>query len=234
MKYKFDVHIHSVASGHAYSTVTENARFAREKGLEMIGITDHAPKMPGGACKLHFYNLNVLPDYIEGVRVLRGVELNIMDDDGTIDLPDDILDRLQLVIASLHTVCIKPREATDALINTAKNKRVHILGHPGDPRYPIDVKAVVRAAYDNNTLIEINNASFNPMNSRKGGEGTVLEIIKECKRLDFPVILASDSHFHTNIGNFSYIEPLLEEAKMPQELILNADCHRLLRFLGLE
>ncbi|MCD8239527.1 MAG: phosphatase [Clostridiales bacterium] len=233
MKYKFDLHIHSLASGHAYSTVTENARFAKEKGLEMIGLTDHAPKMPGGACELHFYNLNVLPDYIEGVRVLRGVELNILDDEGTIDLPDRIIDRLQLVIASLHVVCITPREATDALVNAAKNKRVHILGHPGDPRYPFDVKAVVKAAYENNTLIEINNASFNPMNSRKGGEKTVVEILKECRKHSYPVILGSDSHYHTNIGNFSYIEPLLAEAEMPEELIINRDSGEMLKFLGL-
>ncbi|MCD8214595.1 MAG: phosphatase [Clostridiales bacterium] len=233
MKYKFDAHIHSVASGHAYSTVTENARFAHSKGLELIALTDHAPKMPGGACKLHFFNLSILPDYIEGIRVLKGVELNILDDDGTIDLPENILDRMEVVIASLHTVCIKPRESTEALINTIKNPKVQIIGHPGDPRYPIDVKAVVTEARKENTLLEVNNASFGPTNTRQGGEAVVLEIIKECKRQSHPIILGSDSHFHTNIGNFSYIEPLLKEAEMPDELIMNTDTEKFLKFLGI-
>lgn len=233
MKYKFDAHIHSVASGHAYSTITENARFARQKGLDLIAITDHAPKMPGGAPKLYFFNLHILPEHIEGIRVLKGVELNILDQDGSIDLPEHILDRMELVTASLHTVCIKPCEATQALINAAKNPYVNILGHPGDPRYPIDIKAVVSAARDNNTLIEINNASFNPKNSRKGGEVIVLEIMRECKRQCLPVVLGSDSHYHTNIGNFSLIEPYIEEARLPDELIMNTDTEKFLRFLDL-
>ncbi len=233
MKYKFDAHIHSVASGHAYSTITENARFAHDSGLELIAITDHARKMPGGACNLHFFNLPVLPDYIEGIRVLRGVELNILDDDGKIDLPEYILERMEVVIASLHTVCITPRESTEALINAIKNPRIQIIGHPGDPRYPIDIKAVVTAAKNENTLLEVNNASFGPTNSRKGGEAAVLEIIKECKRQSHPIILGSDSHYHTNIGNFSYIEPLLKEAEMPPELIMNTDTEKFLNFLGI-
>ncbi|MCD8089775.1 MAG: phosphatase [Clostridiales bacterium] len=233
MKYKFDAHIHSVASGHAYSTITENARFAREKGLDLIAITDHARKMPGGACNLHFFNMAVLPDYIEGIRVLKGVELNITDDEGKIDLPDYILERMEVVIASLHTVCIKPHESTRALISAIKNPKIRIIGHPGDPRYPIDVKAVVTAAKNENTLLEINNASFNPSNSRSGGGETVLEIIKECKRQNHPVILGSDSHFHTNIGNFTYIEPLLKEAEMPDELIMNTNTEKFLKFLGI-
>ena len=46
-KYKIDTHTHTVSSGHAYSTVTENAKYAASIGLEIIGMTDHAPKMPG-------------------------------------------------------------------------------------------------------------------------------------------------------------------------------------------
>ncbi len=233
MKYKFDAHIHSVASGHAYSTITENAKFAYKKGLDLIAITDHAPKMPGGAPKLYFYNLHILPEYIEGIRVLRGVELNILDQDGTVDLPEHILDRMDLAIASLHTVCIKPCEATQALINAAANPYVKILGHPGDPRYPIDIKAVVSAARDNNTLIEINNASFNPKNSRKGGENIVLEIMRECKRQALPVVLGSDSHFYTYIGDFSFAQPYIEEAGLSDELIMNTDTEKFLRFLNL-
>lgn len=221
MRYKFDCHIHSVASGHAYSTITENVRYAKSIGLDFIAITDHAPKMPGGANKLHFLNLHILPDYIEGIRVLKGVELNILDNNGTIDLPDYILDRLDVVIASLHTVCIDPCTATDALVNAANNPKIHILGHPGDPRYPIDVKAVVAAAKASNTLIEINNASLNPKNSRSGGEKIILQILEECKRQSAPVILGSDAHFHTYIGDFSLITPLLEKVNFPSELIIN-------------
>ena len=55
-KFKFDLHTHTVASGHAYSTVTENASYAEQKGLELLGISDHAPKMPGGTHFFYFLN----------------------------------------------------------------------------------------------------------------------------------------------------------------------------------
>ena len=53
-RYKIDTHTHTVSSGHAYSTVTENAKYAASIGLEIIGMTDHAPKMPGSCGYLHF------------------------------------------------------------------------------------------------------------------------------------------------------------------------------------
>ncbi len=230
--YKFDVHIHSVASGHAYSTITENARYASKKGLKFIAITDHAPNMPGGACELHFLNLHVLPKYIEGIRVLKGVELNIMDGNGTIDLPERILKKMDVVIASLHKVCIPPGESTQALIHAAENPYVQILGHPGDPRYPIDIKKVVTAAKETNTLIEINNSSLDPDNSRQGGEKVIVEIIKECKRQNHSIILGSDAHYHTYIGDFSRITPLLKEADMPDELIINTDPQKFLNMIN--
>ena len=60
MKFLTDLHIHTVASGHAYSTIEEIARAAGEKGLEIIAITDHTAGMPGGAHDFHFQNLGVV------------------------------------------------------------------------------------------------------------------------------------------------------------------------------
>lgn len=236
-KFKLDMHTHTISSGHAYSTITENARYAASIGLEMIGMTDHAPKMPGAAGYLHFLNLKVLPDYIEGVRVLKGIELNILNSDGKVDMKPNILKRLDFAIASLHIPCIEPMdidECTMTIVNTIKNPYVNIIGHPGDPRYPLDVKTVVSCARDNNTLLEINNASFNPNNSRQGGENIVIEILEECKRQSMPVILGSDAHYHSFIGRFENIIPFLEKAEFPDELIMNTDCNKFIKFIGLK
>lgn len=224
MKYVLDSHCHTVASGHAYSTISENAKYAHDLGLELIAITDHAPKMPGSTYGLYFLNFWVVPKIIEGIEVLKGVELNILDKDGTIDLKEKTLKRLDIIIASLHPPCIAPmsmEENTQALINTMKNPLINIIGHPGDPRYPIDIKKVVSYARDTNTILEVNNASLAPNNSRAGGRDIILEIIKECKRQGLPIILGSDSHFYTYIGNFEYADELIKEANMPPELILN-------------
>lgn len=225
-EYKIDMHTHTIASGHAYSTITENARYAASIGIEYLGMTDHAPGMPGSCGALHFLNLKVIPEYIEGVKIFKGIEFNITDYSGKLDksIRKKIIRSFDIAIASLHIPCIAPgteEENTAALVNTIKNPFINIIGHPGDPRYPINIKQVVSAARDTQTLLEINNSSFNPDNGRAGGEKIAVEILKECKKQALPVILGSDSHYHTYIGDFSRCEKLIDEAEMPKELIIN-------------
>jgi putative hydrolase len=102
-----DLHVHSVASGHAYSTIAEIAVEAARKGLAAIAITDHGPAMPGGTHRYYFGNLQVLPDSLEGVRILRGVELNILNEAGEVDLPPEYLALLDLAWAGLHELCFE-------------------------------------------------------------------------------------------------------------------------------
>ena len=61
MKFLTDMHIHTVASGHAYSTIDEIARFAAEKGLKVIAMTDHSSGMPGGPHDFHLHNTRAIP-----------------------------------------------------------------------------------------------------------------------------------------------------------------------------
>lgn len=235
-KYVLDVHCHTISSGHAYSTVTECARAASENGIELIAITDHAPKMPGSSSHLHFLNLGVIPDEMFGVEILKGAELNILDVNGKIDLPENILKRLDVVIASLHVPCIDPMSFdanTECIINTMKNPYIKILGHPGDPRYPFDIKKVVTASGEYNTALELNNASLsNTANGRFAGPETFFEILRECKKQALPIILGSDSHFHTNIGNFKEVIKLVDEVNFPDELILNTSIEKFKNFIG--
>jgi putative hydrolase len=86
LKLVADLHTHSIASGHALSTIQENAQAAAKKGLEILGVTDHGPQTPGGPHVYYFYSLFALPDFLEGVRILRGVEANIIDGQGNLDL----------------------------------------------------------------------------------------------------------------------------------------------------
>lgn len=236
-RFKLDMHTHTVASGHAYSTVDENARYAAQYGLELLGTTDHAPKMPGSTHPLYFLNLRVIPRELYGIKLLMGAELNILDTSGRVDLKNGMLKKLDYAIASLHVPCIAPMdigESTQAVISAIKNPYINILGHPCDPRYPLDIKAVVTAARDNNTLLEINNASLNPQSTRAGGEGEILELLLECKRQALPVILGSDAHFYSHIGGFDNILPLLEAADMPDVLIINTSVKSFMDFIALK
>lgn len=238
-KYKIDMHTHTVASGHAYSTITENAHYAASIGIEYLGMTDHAPNMPGSSGFLHFLNLKVIPQYIEGVRIFRGIELNITDFDGKTDksIRKKILKSFDIAIASLHIPCITPgteEENTSALINAMNNPFINIIGHPGDPRYPINIKKVVSAARDTSTLLEINNSSFDPQNGRSGGEEIVVEMLKECKKQGIPIILGSDAHYHSYIGGFSRCEKILEMAQFPIELVINYNTDQFDSFISIK
>lgn len=235
MKYVLDTHCHTISSGHAYSSLTENIKYAQKIGLKLLAITDHAPKMPGAAEMLYFLNLDIIPNKFNELEILKGVELNILDEQGNIDLPKKILEKLDIRIASLHPPCIEPMDIeknTNAIICAMKNEFINIIGHLGDTRYPIYIPEIVDMAKKTNTLIELNNASLNPKNTRAGGSEIILEILKECKKQGARIVLGSDAHYHTYIGNFDYSINLLKKCDFPDELIVNTSVEKLKSFLN--
>ncbi len=234
MKLLIDTHIHSLASGHAYSTVDENMKWAAQKGLQMAALTDHAPAMPHTTSHAYFANLHVLPKTLHGVRLLRGIELNIIDYEGAVDMDERILSRLDIAIASLHVPCLKPgskKENTRTLRKVMENPYVDIIGHPGDPRYAMDYREIFRGAAETGTLLEINNASLIPGGFRDGSRENIALLLQMCLEEGRPVVLGSDAHFYTGIGDLSYAEELLREVGFPEELVLNTNLQRFLSFL---
>ena len=119
MKPVLDLHTHTIMSGHAFSTLQEMVCAARDKGLEYLGISDYGPAVPGACDPIYFRNLYVVPREIDGVKLLMGAELNILDYSGTLDLDSEHCCRLDYVIAGLHRVCYKAgskRQNTDAIL----------------------------------------------------------------------------------------------------------------------
>lgn len=231
MEFVLDTHCHTIASGHAYSTINEIAEVAKEKGLEMVSITDHGPDLSGFPNVYYFSNLRVVPSEIKGVKILKGVEANIIDCDGSLDLPEDFMKNLDIVLVGLHDPCFAPasrEENTKAVLGAMNNPYVDILVHPGNPQYELDYDRIVREAQHTNTLIEINNSSFI---SRKGSYENCLSIAKKCKELGVRISLGSDTHYAGNVGNFSKAKKILEEVDFPVELIMNTSVEKLVNFL---
>ena len=81
-----DLHTHTIVSGHAYNTLYEMIHAASAKGLKLLGVTEHAPRIPGACHPFYFLNFKVIPRQIHGIRLLMGCELNIIDYEGNIDL----------------------------------------------------------------------------------------------------------------------------------------------------
>lgn len=231
MKYVLDAHTHTVASGHAYTTWLENVKEASNNGIKILATTDHGPKMPGGPHIFHFNNLKVLPRELFGVIILRGCEANILDFKGNLDIPEKTQKRLDVIIASLHDVCIKPGnkdENTQALLNVMNNENIHIIGHPGNPTFPIWEEEVIKKAKDKDILIEINNGSFN---SRRGSEENCLRIAELCKKHNTNIILGSDAHTCFQIGKFPKGEQVLKIAGVTEDLIMNIDEAKFIKYL---
>lgn len=230
MKFVADCHSHTVSSGHAYSTITEYAKEASEKGLELIGMTDHGPKMPGSAHIFHFHNLKVIPRNMFGVEILKGMEANIIDYDGNLDTEDANLDELEILIASFHGPCLKSstkEENTRAMIRSMENRYVNILGHPDDSRIPVDYPELVRAAEYHGVLLEVNNSSLRPTSFRLNARENYERLLEECDKHKIYIIVNSDAHFHCDIGEFNEASELLKNCGYNRELIANLSVERL-------
>lgn len=221
MKLLVDTHTHTVASGHAYSTLRENALFAAKKGLEAFCCTDHGPGLAGGAPDFIISVLQGLPDVLEGVRMIRSCELNILDSEGNIDLSERYLKRTEFLVASMHDIVVAQgtvEENTAALVNALKNKYVDVVGHPGNPHYAVNIEEVVDAAKRCDKLIEINSHSFR---HRRGSDKTCPQFIRLCKQKDVRITVSSDAHACYNVGNFEDAVRALEAEDFPQELIVS-------------
>lgn len=222
---KFDIHTHTVASGHGTTdTVTDLCRRASKIGLDAIGISDHAPAFPGAAKESYFRSLLKAPKNRFGIDVLYGVELNILNAAGDVDLPDELISSLDYAIISLHTKVVKPmslEDNTNAYIKAMEHPNVCFIGHPDDSTYPVDYVRLLSEAKKRGVYPEINNASLMPKAYRKDCRSNNRTILSICKDLSLPVLLSSDSHGKEHIADFSYIYPLLKECDFPSGLIIN-------------
>lgn len=227
-----DLHTHTVSSGHAYSTLQENCYEAARRGIRLIAMTDHGPAMPGGPHSFHFGNLRVLPEIINGVEVLKGIEANIMDFDGNLDLTGSRFEKLDIVIASLHDVCIRPGsrgENTRALIGAMRNKYVDIIAHPGNPAFEIDIDEVLKAAREYNILIEINNSSLG--GSRPGSCENCRIIAEKASAGGNYISLGSDAHISFEVGGFDKALELIKSVGIRDEYIMNLHEDKIKKFL---
>ena len=237
MKIVLETHSHTLVSGHAYNTIREMAQMAKEKGLEAISLTEHAPQMPGTCHEFYFQNLKVVPRKMHGIRLFLGVELNILDEKGTVDLPENTLSQMDIAVASMHGPCYRgerTKEAiTSAYLAAMENPRIHIIGHPDDGRFPVDYEELVKKAKETHTLLEINNSSLRLGGFRMNTKENDRIMLEYCKKYEVPVSLGSDAHVDVDLGEFSVARELLEECAFPEELVVNTSLAKLEKILAI-
>ena len=233
MNFIADLHTHTVASTHAYSTWEEMIRAAKEKGLWALAVTDHGYAMPGAPGTWYFENLRVIPRIYQGVLVLRGQESNVLDAEGTLDLLPRDAECLDWIVASMHGPTMGPgphkeQDITRAWLRVAENPVVRVIGHCGGADFPFDYKRVIPVVGEAGKLVELNEATFR---MRPRSIPNCVEIMKLCKQYKVPIVVNSDAHFSASVGVFPESISMLSELDFPRELVINSSRERLEEYL---
>jgi DNA polymerase (family X) len=162
-----DVHMHTVETD-GRNTIEEMAEAARERGYKYMAITDHSKNlaMANGLDDKraieHIKKIRAANDAIDGIKIFAGIEVDILAD-GSLDLTDEVLEQMDLVIASVHSHFNQSSEAmTERLLKAIDNPNTSLIGHPTGrlllrrDAYPYDVDAVLKAAAQRRVAMELN------------------------------------------------------------------------------
>ena len=222
---KTDLHTHTCASGHGTTdTITDMAREASKRQMQVLGISDHGPASQGSAGLSYFRGLSLGERRRFNILLRYGAEANILDSNGYLDIPDDILRTLDYCIISMHRPIYtsgSAAENTKAFIKAMKHPCVKIIGHCDDSRFPVDYRELVKAALSYGILPELNNVSLLPGGYRKGCLENSRRLLRECISFSCPILLSSDSHGKEHIGEADAALNLLRDTEFPKELVRN-------------
>lgn len=222
LQFEIDSHIHTIVSGHSWSSLTDYIAQAQRIGMKGFCVTEHGPAIPNGPPEYTSHTQMMLPHNYEGIYIFKGLEADILDFDGKLDVRNSYLDKLEFCIASMHSDCIKAGTAQqniNAYAAVLSNPHIDMIGHPDDPRVPCNLEELVLETKKYNKLIEINNSSLTP--HRKDCRSNVYELARLCKQHSVRISVSSDAHWHTMLGSFGPAQELLDEISFPPELIAN-------------
>jgi DNA polymerase (family 10) len=162
-----DVHMHTVETD-GRNTIEEMAEAARDRGYQYMAITDHSKNLAFAngltdeRALVHIEKIREAEKKLNSIRIFAGIEVDILTD-GALDLSDEVLAKMDLVIASVHSQFNQDRETmTERLLKAISNPNVSIIGHPTGrillrrDAYPFDLDAVLKAAAKNKVAMELN------------------------------------------------------------------------------
>lgn len=192
-----DLQVHS-DSTDGTATIEEMALAAKQFGLDYIALTDHtkslamAGGLDGGELLDQANKIWELNDRLDGIRVLASAEVNILKD-GSLDIPNNVLDKLDIVGAAIHSNFSQPAEVQTArLVSVARNPSVDIIFHPTGrlinrrEGYPVDIPALVDAAKDTGTILEID-AHYDRLDLKD-------EYVRMAVKAGVKLVIDSDAH----------------------------------------
>jgi DNA polymerase (family 10) len=194
---KGDLHCHTLASD-GENSIEEMVEMAIKMGYEYVGISDHTKSLniTHGLNEKELLDqhkvIQKLKEKNTKIKILHGCEVNIMAD-GTLDIKDEVLERLDYVIASVHSnMKMEKKEMTERIIKAMQNKNVDIIGHPTGrligqrDEYQMDFDKILEVAKKTGTILEINS---HPIRLDLNGF-----YIRRAKEAGIKMIINTDSH----------------------------------------
>jgi DNA polymerase (family X) len=220
-----DLHMHTSWSDGKYST-GEMVEAARKRGYKYVAITDHSKSLgvAGGLSDddllKHMDEIRSIGAKYPDIRVLAGTEVDIRMD-GTLDYPDELLAKLDFVVASLHSGFKQTRsELTTRVVRAMQNPYVRVIGHPtgrllGDREpYDIDFDEVMKEAARTRTCLEVN-SNFHRLD--------LSDIhCRKARDMGVHVIISTDSHNYDDLLNLPYGVATAQRGWIEKDHVLNA------------
>jgi len=219
-----DVHMHTVETD-GRNTIEEMAEAARERGYEYMAITDHSKNLAFAngltdeRALAHIEKIRAIGKKMKGIRVLAGIEVDILGD-GSLDLSDSVLEQMDIVIASVHSLFNQDRATmTERLLKAISNPNTSLLGHPTGRQllrrdaYPFDLDAVLKAAAKYRVAMELNSyperLDLNDVNLRLA------------KQHGVKIVINTDSHHTSHMEKLHYGVTQARRAWLTKDDVLN-------------
>ena len=226
---EFDLHAHTLFSLCGIHTVLELLERAKEVGMKGFAVTDHGQTL-GGRLNGPFFERFKSP--CPDVKILKGVECNILDNNGKIDVPRNFMNFMDIVLLGIHPNTGRGLDRdvyTDMLIAAIqKNPCIDVITHPNDPMYPVDYRRLAKEAKSAGVALELNNSKI--LYARADAKSAV-DLVEACRAEGCRMAVNSDAHAIHELGLDDSVRPILESANFPKELIVNRNEKSALEFI---
>lgn len=216
---QIDLHSHTNFSACGVHTVIEMLTAAKQRGLAALAVTDHGPaqngKTPGP-----FFDRCFNP--VPGIKLLKGRECNVIDQEGSIDINQGLLKHMDIVLLGLHAnvkTFFNGDNFTALLLKAMENNPcVDIITHLNNADFTTDFDQIAARAASLGIAIEINNSKTN---LKRIDDETTRRLISTCLKHTCLIAVNSDAHTVNEIGTDEAVRPFLAEAGYPEQLIIN-------------
>jgi putative hydrolase len=201
--------------------------------MRSVAITDHALAFHGNRWQFHIL-VKRFPDVVEGVRVYKGIELNVVDEDGTVDMPAELLGSFDYVAVGLHPVedCF---QSDDPAANTAalmaaleRNPWIDAVAHPTQHTHPLQFSRLLPAMARLDVAFEVNDCGHR---YGKSDPSRTAEVLGRAVLAGVSLLTNSDAHVFHEVGGDDAIQDVFRRADLDLEIAVNNDADALEAFL---